>query len=696
MLTTRNLRIFVFFLIVIVMLSLSVSALNFALYVDGERCGDDGGCSESYPESSYCHVDEMSLYTISADDARDVDGYSYDIISGPFIDISDVEGVDQNTDDLKYTFPSINEQVVVKIRHSRTGFSEYYDACGYFVIEDVVPTKHGCYGIETMNCSDEPLVAYNNIELQESETGYPDAVVGNLSAEDDGAGPVSSSSNYRIHSEGSSGLLTLGFNLSDLNASLNITDVLLPVTTAGGFTVQDGVVNVSSPIRSLVDTITVDSSLNISGNLSAIAGPLFIDSSLNILSGLEVFGESIFESVPLIEHKQHVYSYYRVFSGDATDPRCGCDIGDQQDCCNADNCDNTILYFYEDYGDRCKDVFYFDGQPASHLFTKSGVRYQEIEIPPGLNIHGSLNMDGGGIELGDIYRRSWPGTADVGIENLVKNPGFEAGITDWTASKAATMFLDSDAPEGHGDMIRLAFNDDTSSTFVLTQNISEVYADQFALSGWFKLSTSQSWGGVSLWFLQFNSSDDLIKADRATSSLSANNWRKLDTYFDITAEAASYSIRVGLNNNLNGEYLFIDNIQLEPSLDIYRFRPRQLNLVGDAQFMDVEARGDTNVANDLIVYSTANLGGLSTNELEVYEDVDVGGSITASGDVKAETLYGKVNLRSTCDTKSNTVRAEGRGIAFQFASGAECGVEEPCMDNSDCMTNCIDNICEVP
>lgn len=305
-----------------------------------------------------------------------------------------------------------------------------------------------------------------------------------------------------------------------------------------------------------------------------------------------------------------------------------------------------------------------------------------IVVQGELSIHGDLTMEGSsGITLGDEFRNNWGEYESVGIENLIKNPGFEAGWDSWTDQVSGSSFVGPiNSNERHGaNSMRLVTTGNNQGVSQVINNL--VTTRQYALSGW----------------VYIDSGSPVVQIDGHEQIITGTGWQRINLTF--TPSASQVTVYLGrTNSGSDGDYYF-DDIQLEEGKTFNKFKPRYLDFQGNAEFNDVDALGDLYTEGLL----TASNGLSVLSGLFVQGQVDVTGSLSASavdvsGDIVSSSpsgrLMGSVNLRDSCASAAPKMFSENGDFIIELGSPGSCATGQACLIDGDCSSNiCNSGIC---
>ena len=338
---------------------------------------------------------------------------------------------------------------------------------------------------------------------------------------------------------------------------------------------------------------------------------------------------------------------------------------------------------------------------ATNLHRVESINNSEpIDVNADLNVGGDIVVEDN-ITLGGVARNTWPGGVDVGIENLVKNPGFEYGFDSYSRVDTGVE-LTFDSKTGEYAALLTSNND---NYVCLSSNRIPVKPDtQYTFSWAYKKGQGQSSEPGQRW-RQFDSSNDFI-SDMTTSTSTADlgdGWIR-SVYTGTTGGSTAYTdLHVcWLDSASSGNTFVIDEIQLEGGDSASKFRPRFLDMTGNAEFNDLEVLGADLYTEGILTADQASIAGLTIigNGVDAAK-VTVNGDVAVDGDVRTTStssrVMGSVNLRQACDSASPRIYQEGDDLVISLGQAGTCNVDEPCVDGTDCASgdcNTEINLCQ--
>ncbi|NQU98733.1 hypothetical protein HQ533_04655 [Candidatus Woesearchaeota archaeon] len=681
-------RVFVFFLLLVVMSVYPV--LAFEKYIKiGETwdtsaiCGADydAGCSRDNEDYVVCQVEEGVTYTVWSSDSP-VTRYWYS--SGSILNFFN-EGMSDNKMYADVTFPLVDETTFVTVYAQTPGGT--WSSCADFEILDVMPVKHECFVLNTTHCGDvdfDTLTSYYNFVDSQGDTDLQagHSWTGNI------WGYIEASRLVDIIGPGP--LLLLGTSFISPDMSISDVAATFPTTQAGVVTVVNSSLSLTTGTiwHDPSETVVVDDNLSVSGSLSHSVGSILVfPENVEMYEGLEVFGLSTLTIVPLLENYDANYNYF--FTMDIPnflpDDSCYCDL--EPDAADCSTSFPASGYTYN----RCYDEF-FNGEETNWNIFQRIVTYLDTQINPDVNplpdptLDITGNLDAGSITLGGIKRSSWPSSDQFGIDNLVNDPGFEF-FSGWTnTGDDGSGFSEARAHSGvYSGKLISSSGEEYWWSEKIPININE--QTQFTLSGWYYLESGPSVELFLFWYTSSTPDDDHYPTGAWDGNSVLDNTVGAWTRFYLSTTVSPDVVELGVRLDVNGAgSVFFDDIQLVEGNQLSKFKPRTLNLEGDAGFNNVDVREDLDVEGRVMAWSGANIRTSGVGAV----------GLLADGNIKAGTLLGDLNLKVACDPMSNLVRENNRGLVLSFASQANlCQGYELCEDDSFCDAgmSCVDNFC---
>ncbi|MFC2136491.1 carbohydrate binding domain-containing protein, partial [Bacteroidota bacterium] len=310
-----------------------------------------------------------------------------------------------------------------------------------------------------------------------------------------------------------------------------------------------------------------------------------------------------------------------------------------------------------------------------------------ITVQGSMDVGGDINVQPGqGISLGGDIRYAWPEFETLGIENLLRNPGFEDpdrtfAWNDWGSPLIRDIRTDSNRVRHGLQSMRI---ETSGANQGISQVINNLRTDgtQYQVTGWIYVVSGTP--VVMIYDDDYN----------FQYTIPGTGW----VWFNETIVPDTSTITLYLGRSTsgsNGRYFF-DSFMIEEGDTGNKFRPRHLNFEGEAGFNDLSAVGDLYVDdtltanNGLAVLSDASISGTAT----ITGNVDAG-SAEVAGDVKVTTadgrLMGAVNLRKACDSASPRMYTDSnRNFIIEIGSSGSCAVGESCVDSTDCASGTCD------
>lgn len=206
-------------------------------------------------------------------------------------------------------------------------------------------------------------------------------------------------------------------------------------------------------------------------------------------------------------------------------------------------------------------------------------------------------------------------------QNLVQNPGFENGISNWTAGTGSGYTLptvETDAPYQGVNYAKYV----ASGTTGFYQNISINPNTQYTVSFWYK--SSGGGNGARLWscFLDSSAAPVYLTNDASTDPLRNNNgylakvsvWTQKTVTFTSPASAVQFQLQVRAYNNSTSSFDELSLVQ-NGSLSTIDFSKSKFSLVKNTL-----VKSEINFAknsNDVKIY---NMFGQVVKSLSVKEN----------------------------------------------------------------------------
>ncbi|MBU1854895.1 MAG: hypothetical protein KKF89_04190 [Nanoarchaeota archaeon] len=681
-------KLFVWLLLLVVFTSFSLGGVDLILRLDsldGVECADI---------NNPCIVNEDEDYTIVG--TTPTPGY------WTVSDSTLAYLVSPSTTNIAvWHFSMVLEPTVVKIIYNRFG----NQASGFFEIQDNIKDAHQGFVINSTFCGvveGDAILTFGDVQI-----GHTGSSTWGLF--DVGVPNVFGGSSFYINGLGP---LTIG-NFVNPGVYISNVEANFSMTTSKVITAVDSIL-LSAPIRSALEgVVVVDDDFRVSGVLSNPNGnTLSFGDKVEVVGGLEVFGLSDLGSVPLMENVEEFRYYYSKFILSSDLPDCSstfdstCGANPSLACCIVSfnnpsyyGCSEGIKAYFVSSEDltsaECKDIVTW-GSTGFYIFKRTPV-YSTMTVNEDLNIHGDLNASS--ITLDDKTRSTWPTHDQYGVDNLVLNPGFEfvdfnGYPEDWGVSVIGDFEIVSSGLHGLG--WNITDTDGISYAFMLEP--VDLTVDSWTASAWVKANSGTR---VGLSFRD-NCGDTPYVWSEDLFIESSGDWQRLS----VTANPV-VNTRTGCGNDVQGKiylsvsdgFAYFDDVQIEHGVDLAKYKPRFLDSWGNAEFANVDVRGNLYSNATVSVGLSANsFNSLSASELKVGV---FGGDLLINnklfvGDVIAENLSASVlNLRGTCEVASNKIRGDGRGLTLSFSSASDCGIGTDCEFDDDCAGSmvCHNGVC---
>ncbi|MBU0471239.1 MAG: hypothetical protein KKF65_01345, partial [Nanoarchaeota archaeon] len=225
-----------------------------------------------------------------------------------------------------------------------------------------------------------------------------------------------------------------------------------------------------------------------------------------------------------------------------------------------------------------------------------------IDVNADLDVAGDVNVDTkiclGGTDP-SVCRSQWVSYEEIGVENLVKNPGFEFNpvTRDWALNGAELRTVGG----VYGNALYLTPGDTPSQAgltlsggklHVLSANVQGSGTAKVAICCNYNLIDNDLDGGVFT-----------LAADPKCGYISVVATNTPNRFKGRFNSATSSKVTCSLTLSTTGNTYF-DNLQLEEGPMVNKFRPRYLNFLGDVGFRNLDVMGDDLfVTNDLTASS---------------------------------------------------------------------------------------------
>lgn len=534
-------------------------------------------------------------------------------------------------------------------------------------VDDVLETAgfgHQCFVVDTTSCGD--IYSYGELAVYDSMSAYSVFVYGLVYAYDE---------------------ITVGSTVSLRETLAELPDTTVTGTLfANGLSLSNGAVIINPS-----DVVTVDDSLKVNGVLYGDdAGILNVGSNTEIgelydEKDLTVSGETRLHDLEYLSNTKYVFSSWN--PGSVYDS-CSCDTTANINCCTWDGalgCDVSQDYFYPsktDTTDFCEDV----GPSGLHFVFER--QTDVIQVNANLQVGGSIDVQEG-IVLGGVYRDQWTDFDAIGIENLLRNPGFEFGNLYWIADGDAGTTI-SNAQSLHGDYSAKLVVSGGAEKYWYSGPISLTLAQEttFTASGYYNSNGPP----VQIWVLNADTGAPIGSSGFGNV---VGDWDRFYTSF--TLSAGTHTIKLRLDLNANG-VVYFDDMQLEEGASVNRYRSRFLDMSGDAEFANLDAMGNIYTDGYISVDGGGYIGGnlvvdaeaLVQGNLDVENDAFVEGNVL----VKQEDsrIMGSVNLKKACDSASPRMYEEGGDFIIDIGIPGSCINGAACFEGGDCLSGyCDDN-----
>jgi|FLOH01.1.fsa_nt_gi hypothetical protein len=329
-----------------------------------------------------------------------------------------------------------------------------------------------------------------------------------------------------------------------------------------------------------------------------------------------------------------------------------------------------------------------------------------ITINAGIDVAGDLTVqEGKGITFGGVRKTEWTSYQEVGIENLVPNPGFEINVdgnmlipdswftpqtppaygttgitTEQVYSGDYAFKLESGGTEKYyfTDFIPVSFAQDT----LVTASAKYFRASGQALS-------------VDLFISYYTDANPTYWVNVVHTHVegtAVNAWSDLTVSQTIPPTAKFITLRLDTNAGGIAGAAYFDDVQLEIGDESTKFKPRMLDMQGNVEYNNLDVKNELYIEGFLTATQGAAIfgdltvaGSSSVDSLNVVTDANVNGFVRANGDDSR--LMGAVNLRHSCDSASPRMYQEGADFVIDLGEPASCGYTYVCVDNTDCMSN---------
>ncbi|NQU98734.1 carbohydrate binding domain-containing protein [Candidatus Woesearchaeota archaeon] len=325
-----------------------------------------------------------------------------------------------------------------------------------------------------------------------------------------------------------------------------------------------------------------------------------------------------------------------------------------------------------------------------------------IDVNANLDVEGDVDVSGeiclgvDPVECRDQWEKRFE---EVGIENLVRNPGFEYYDYAWVLDNADTGSGFSAVRTHTGQYsVKLVSKSPESLWWSDVVPISLYEDTEFTFSAWYYLES----GEVDLFLLMYPSYDGSTYYPTGWSGsyvrgTTIGAWTRLNYTFTVPSATTYLVVRLDANydeNNVGTTTAYFDDVQLEKGGTVNRFRPRFLDFRGDAEFGDLDVMGElytegfltamsgASVIGDLVVAGRADVSGYIK-----AGDADVAGNVIATQ--TDSRLMGAVNLRKACDGSSPRMYQDGDDFVIELGQAGQCGDGDPCEDVDDCQANMV-------
>ena len=526
-------------------------------------------------------------------------------------------------------------------------------------VDDVLETAgfgHQCFVVDTTSCGD--IYSYGELAVYDSMSAYSVFVYGLVYAYDE---------------------ITVGSTVSLRETLAELPDTTVTGTLfANGLSLSNGAVIINPS-----DVVTVDDSLKVNGVLYGDdAGILNVGSNTEIgelydEKDLTVSGETRLHDLEYLSNTVYVFDV--AYAGSQGYSTCSCDIGGLLECCGPGGCVAGEDYFYPDETDvnnYCEDF----SQGDYFVFER---QTEVIQVNANLQVGGSIDVQDG-IVLGGEYRDQWNSFDAIGIENLLRNPGFEFGEIYWVPTGDAQARISSEESL-HGDYsAKLATAADYWDSAPISLSLQEETA--FSASGYYHITS----GSVSISILN----DDTEAVISTSTGSTTGSWERFYTSHTFTPGTHNIRLRLSLNNNGN---TYFDDMQLETGAMVNRYRPRFLDMSGDAEFANLDAMGNIYTDGYISVDGGGYIGGnlvvdaeaLVQGNLDVENDAFVEGNVLVT-EVDSR-IMGAVNLGRACDSASPRMYEEGGDFIIDIGIPGTCIIGAACYDGGDCISGCCGN-----
>lgn len=234
-------------------------------------------------------------------------------------------------------------------------------------------------------------------------------------------------------------------------------------------------------------------------------------------------------------------------------------------------------------------------------------------------------------------------------QNLIQNPGFENGLTNWTAGTGSGYTLptaETDAPYTGVNYAKYV----ATATTGFYQNIPVNASTQYTVSFWYK--SAGSGNGARIWSCFLNSSGGpvYLTTDAATDPLRNNNgylakvgvWTQKTLTFTSPATAAQFQMQVRAYNNSTASFDEFSLVQ-NGSLSTIDFSVSKFSLVKNTL-----VKSEINFAKNCRDVKIHNMFGQVVKSLSVKENETVNvddlakGSYIITGTVNNEPVSQKI------------------------------------------------------
>lgn len=173
--------------------------------------------------------------------------------------------------------------------------------------------------------------------------------------------------------------------------------------------------------------------------------------------------------------------------------------------------------------------------------------------------------------------------------NIVPNPSFEEGSTNWTTQNSSIAIINTDSYSG-SNCLQITKQSSANSGFQLVDLLPITPYSIHSLSAYIKIPTGQESSTIQLVCEEYDSylNGTLLKTNTQNISLSNNNWNRVSLQFtpDINTLAVKIKI-IQPSVGTNGQIFLADAIMLEkselPSIwseDIYESDPLFISSIG--------------------------------------------------------------------------------------------------------------------